>query len=57
MRTAKSGTSDIVSFPVHFSKNRVNIQLNLNENGEGDRTQSPVSPMIHCLKGGQASIQ
>jgi dienelactone hydrolase len=33
-RTMKSGSTDIVSFPVRFSNNRVNIQLNLNEAGE-----------------------
>jgi pimeloyl-ACP methyl ester carboxylesterase len=33
-RTMKSGDTDIVSFPVRFSNNRVNIQLNLNEAGE-----------------------
>ena len=33
-RTMKSGSTDIVSFPVRFSNNRVNVQLNLDESGE-----------------------
>ncbi len=33
-RAMKSGSTDIVSFPVRFSNNKVNIQLNLDEAGE-----------------------
>lgn len=33
-RTIKSGSTDIISFPVRFSNSRVNIQLNRNEAGE-----------------------
>jgi hypothetical protein len=46
-RTLKSGSSDIVSFPVRFSKNRVNVQFTLNEAGEvtGLNLRSPYDPL------------
>jgi hypothetical protein len=46
-RTLKSGSTDIVSFPVRFSNNRLNIQFNLNEAGEisGLNFRPPYDPL------------
>jgi len=46
-RTVKSGGTDIVSFPVRFSNNRLNIQFNLNEAGEisGLNFRPPYDPL------------
>jgi dienelactone hydrolase len=46
-RALKSGSTDIVSFPVRFSNNRLNIQFNLNEAGEisGLNFRPPYDPL------------
>jgi len=46
-RTLKSGSTDIVIFPVRFANNRVNVQFTLNEAGEisGVNFRSPYDPL------------
>jgi uncharacterized protein len=45
--TRKSDSSDMVSFPVHFSKTRINVQFNLNAAGQitGLNFRSPEDPL------------